>query len=57
MKYYVECPCDNISIISKKIYNFLETKTDKMSNCKPDALTPRVIASFTFHNEPKDLLK
>ena len=34
MKCYVEFPCDNIDIISKKIYNFLETKTNIITTCK-----------------------
>ena len=34
MKYYVEFPCDNIEIISAKIYDFLQTKTDIMSTCE-----------------------
>jgi hypothetical protein len=34
MKYYVEFPCDNIDIISRKIYNFLETKTDIIEICQ-----------------------
>ena len=35
MKCYVEFPCDNITVISKKIYNFLETKTDITATCQP----------------------
>lgn len=35
MKCYVEFPCDDITVISKKIYNFLETKTDIIANCLP----------------------
>lgn len=34
MKCYVEFPCDNIDIISKKIYNFLQTKTNIIATCK-----------------------
>ena len=34
MKCYVEFPCDNINTISKKIYNFLETKTDIVTTCQ-----------------------
>jgi len=35
MKCYVEFPCNNIETISKKIFNFLETKTDIIDTCQP----------------------
>lgn len=34
MKYYVEVPCDNITIISKKIYEFLSTTTNLLDGNK-----------------------
>ena len=35
MKCYAEFPCDNVSVISKKIYSFLETTTSIVANAQP----------------------
>jgi hypothetical protein len=35
MKCYAEFSCDNIDVISKKIYNFLETTTNIVANKQP----------------------
>lgn len=34
LKYFVELPCENVEIISAEIYNFLQTKTDVLTNIK-----------------------
>ena len=63
MKPYAELACDNLDLIQSEIYTFLINDIvfhsripHSVIKLTPDIL-PRIVASFTFVNQPTHLLR